>query len=56
MVKINKEICLGCGSCESICPEVFIIKNGKAEINLNNKNKSCIKESINYCPVNAISI
>jgi len=55
MVKINKELCLGCGSCESICPEVFIIKNGKAEIN-NNKNKSSINGAIEICPVNAISI
>ena len=54
MVKINKELCLGCGSCESICPEVFIIKNNKAEII--NKNKSCINGAIEICPVNAISI
>ncbi len=29
---INKEACIGCGSCEGIAPEVFKLNDGKAEV------------------------
>ena len=71
MVKIDKEKCIGCGVCQSICPEVFEIDyNGKAKLKLpltsskrgqnktkiiNQKKSPCIKEAIESCPVDAIS-
>lgn len=58
MVKVNKETCIGCGLCVSICPEVFEIKeDGKAEVKVGvdlEKNKKCIDEAIQSCSVNAI--
>ncbi|MFH1173394.1 MAG: ferredoxin [bacterium] len=55
---INKEACIGCGSCESICGAIFkLLEDGKAHIQPGDfeANKTCIQESINACPVQAIS-
>ena len=55
MVKIDKTKCIGCGVCQSICPEVFEIDDdGKVKV-INQKDFSCIKEAIESCPVDAIS-
>jgi len=58
-IKVDKNKCLGCGMCVNMCPEVFELKNGKSQIkekaNLE-KNKECIKEAADNCPVQAIKI
>ena len=58
-VKVDKNKCLGCGLCVSLCPAVFELKNGKSQAkektNLE-KNKECIKEAADNCPVSAIKI
>jgi len=54
MTEIDKEKCLGCGACESICPNGFEIINGKAIIK--DENADCLKDAANSCPVNAIKI
>jgi len=57
-IKINTEKCIGCGMCQSICPEVFELnEKGKSEVKEgveNKKNEECIKEAIDACPVKAI--
>lgn len=57
MVKINKETCIGCGSCESLCPEVFEMKDDmKAYIKSGaDTKKPCVKEAIDICPTDAIN-
>jgi ferredoxin len=55
MVKINKEKCVGCGLCTSICEEVFKMgKDGKAEVK-SEKELPCVKEAISSCPASAIT-
>ena len=55
MVKVDKEKCIGCGACESVCPEGFEMgSDGKAKVK--NPKAKCIKEAAESCPVNAISV
>ena len=55
MVKINKEECIGCGTCSAVCPEVFeLTDDGKAKVKAQKK-IPCVKEAIDSCPVDAIS-
>jgi ferredoxin len=56
MVKVIQDKCIGCGLCESICPAVFMLRNGKANVKnakLCKGNPKC-KEAANSCPVQAI--
>ncbi len=59
MVKVDKNLCIGCGTCVSVCPEVFELdKDGKSKLKEKadlQKNEACIKDSIDQCPVDAIS-
>lgn len=54
MVAINKEKCIGCGTCVSLCAEVFELSGGKAKVK-SQKNVPCVKKAIDSCPVNAIN-
>jgi len=58
MSKVDEEKCIGCGLCSNLCPEVFeITDGGKAKVKEGadlEKNKECIKESKESCPVDAI--
>jgi len=55
-VKVDKNKCIGCGACESICPEVFVLKNEKATAKKATTNSQCAKKAADACPVKAIGI
>ncbi len=61
-IKINQEECIGCGSCQAICPEVFELdEQGKAIVkgsqsDQGETNEECAKEGVDICPVEAIQI
>ena len=54
---VDKEKCIGCGTCVSIAPEVFqIAEDGKSKvINPQGAPEEKIAEAIKSCPVQAIS-
>ncbi len=54
-IKIDHEKCIGCGSCASICEEVFEMgDDNKAHVK-SQKDIPCVDEAIEVCPVDAIS-
>jgi ferredoxin len=56
-IKVNRETCIGCGACISICPASFEMFEGKArEKKSEIKKITCEKDAAEGCPVNAISV
>ncbi len=56
-ILIDQEECIGCGTCEEICPEVFRLndKTQKAEvIDPEGAPEGRIEEAIEACPVECI--
>lgn len=54
---VNHDLCIGCGTCESLCPEVFKMEEGKSHaIKEDCADCTCCQEAADSCPVNAISI
>ncbi len=58
MVSVDREACIGCGSCVALCSEVFELgSDGKAKIKEGaDTSKECVKEAAEACPVNAIKV
>jgi len=56
---VNKETCIGCGLCESSCPDVFEMKDNIAVVKIDpvpDGSKECTSQMVQDCPVNAISV
>lgn len=57
---VDKDTCIGCGLCPSVCPEVFDMDDdGKAKAIVEDVPDSVAdqaKEAEESCPVNAISL
>jgi len=52
--KVNGELCIGCGTCESLCPNVFKIEDGKSKVVSEDCGDCNCQEVVDGCPVNAI--
>lgn len=55
--KVDKKLCIGCGTCEALCPAVFEVIDGHSQVKQDadfEANAQCIKEAIESCPVAAI--
>ena len=57
-VKVNKDICIGCGACAAINPEVFNIDDDGLAIakdtEIEEENKEDTIDALEGCPVSAI--
>jgi len=56
MVKVDKEKCIGCGLCVSISPDAFEMgEDGKAKV-ISQKDSPEVKEAVESCPGEAITL
>ena len=57
-IKVDQELCIGCGACVNLCPDAFELQDdGKVNVVNKNESKKCDCEiAINSCPVGAIKI
>ncbi len=62
-IKVNKDLCIGCGACQAICPEVFefsdegyaVTKEDNNELEtLENDVKEEAVDALEGCPTGAI--
>ena len=57
-IEVDQELCIGCGACVNLCPDIFELQDdGKANIVNEDGSKKCDYEiAINSCPVGAIKV
>lgn len=55
-VKVDKDLCIGCGTCEALCPTVFKIEDGKSHVIAEECGDCDCQGAVDSCPVVAISI
>ncbi|MFA5430774.1 MAG: ferredoxin [Candidatus Omnitrophota bacterium] len=56
-VTIDASVCVGCGLCEQLCPEVFEVQaDGVAHSKADACNTHNISEIAEQCPVSAIKV
>jgi ferredoxin len=54
---VDNDLCIGCGSCVEVCPEVFELRDDKAWVIGPDKCDTCdCKEAADICPVEAIKM
>lgn len=55
-LKVDQSLCIGCGLCETIYPEVFKLdENFKAKVIGECGDEQKCREAIDSCPISAIS-
>jgi len=61
-ITINKQKCIGCGSCTAVCPDLFELEDDRAQLKKEAENKEddetkkCAQEAADICPVQAIKV
>ncbi|HCO69340.1 ferredoxin [Mesotoga sp.] len=56
-VYVDKDTCIGCGVCEGICSEVFMMNDdGKAEAIVPETEAACAQDAADSCPVQSIKV
>ena len=58
MLKVNKDLCIGCGACQAVCPEVFEIEDdGLATVIVEEISEDLKEDALDAkegCPTDAI--
>jgi len=53
-VSIDEEKCIGCGTCEGMCPQCFVVENGTSKVKAQECESCDSKEVASSCPTGAI--
>jgi ferredoxin len=57
---VDADLCIGCGSCETECPEVFRLgDDGISHVILEDATEElygCVRDAMDACPTEAISV
>jgi len=56
-VKVDKDLCIGCGACQAICSDVFEIVDGLSSVlvdEVQEEYQDDTREAIESCPTEAI--
>jgi len=54
--KVDSELCVSCGLCEQVCPDVFEMGPEVAQVKADaDPSAACIQDAIDQCPVSAIT-
>lgn len=57
MVKVNSDVCIGCGACVSIAPDTFEFDDkGLSKVIEGAANTEAATEAAGACPVGAIEV
>ena len=58
-VKVDEDLCAGCGPCEDVCPEVFEVVDDMAKVKMDvvppELEEKC-REAVESCPSEALII
>ena len=58
-VKVDEDLCAGCGPCEDVCPEVFEVVDDMAKVKVDvvppELEEKC-REAVESCPSEALII
>jgi len=55
-IKVDADLCIGCGTCESLCPNVFKLEGGKSHVISEECGDCDCQGVVDSCPVVAISM
>ena len=57
---VDAGLCIGCGTCEAECPEIFRLgDDGVSHVIVENPGEDlygCVRDAMDACPVQAISM
>jgi ferredoxin len=57
---VDRDLCIGCGACEDVCPEVFELGEDGISMVITEspgpERYGCVRDAAEDCPVGAISI
>ncbi len=57
---VDADLCIGCGSCETDCPEVFRLGDDNIShvimADVHEDMYGCVREAMDACPTEAISV